>query len=69
MKIRIHIERGKTEPWLLFYATSPDIKGLLVAEPTRAALYAAVPKAIAALREASKLPSVGFDLEYEEDFI
>lgn len=41
--VRIKREEGKTG---LFYATSPDLKGLLVAEPTLDALDKAVPQAI-----------------------
>lgn len=44
--VRVRIEEGRTG---LFYATSPDLKGLLVAEPTLDALDAAVPLAIADL--------------------
>jgi hypothetical protein len=41
--VRIKVEEGKTG---LFYATSPDLKGLLVAEPTIDALDVAIPKVI-----------------------
>ncbi len=41
--LRIKVEEGKTG---LFYATSPDLKGLLVAEPTMDALEEAIPKVI-----------------------
>jgi hypothetical protein len=41
--VRIKCERGKAG---LFYATSPDLKGLLVAESTVDALQRAIPKAI-----------------------
>jgi hypothetical protein len=44
--VRVKIEEGKTG---LFYATSPDLKGLLVAEPTIDALDEAIPQAIAEL--------------------
>ena len=44
--VRVKIEEGKTG---LFFASSPDLKGLLVAEPTVDALYKAIPKAIADL--------------------
>jgi hypothetical protein len=47
--VRVRIEEGKTG---LFFATSPDLKGLLVAEPTIDALYVAVPKAIVDLYDA-----------------
>jgi hypothetical protein len=47
--VRIKIEEGKAG---LFYATSPDLKGLLVAEPTIDALDEAIPQAIAELYEA-----------------
>jgi hypothetical protein len=42
--LRVRVEEGKTG---LFYATSPDLKGLLVAEPTIDALEEAIPKVIA----------------------
>ena len=42
--VRVKIEEGKTG---LFYATSPDLKGLLVAEPTIEALEESIPKVIA----------------------
>ena len=41
--IRIDIEEGRAG---LFYATSPNLKGLLVAEDTREKLELAVPHAI-----------------------
>jgi hypothetical protein len=42
--VRIKVEEGKTG---LFYATSPDLKGLLVAEATMDDLEDAIPKVIA----------------------
>jgi hypothetical protein len=42
--VRVKVEEGKTG---LFYATSPDLKGLLVAEPTLDALDESIPKIIA----------------------
>jgi hypothetical protein len=44
--VRIRIDEGKAG---LFYATSPDLKGLLVAEPTIDELETEIPKAITAL--------------------
>lgn len=44
--IRVKVEEGKAG---LFYATSPDLKGLFVAEPTLDALDEAIPQAIAGL--------------------
>jgi hypothetical protein len=41
--VRIRYEEGKTG---LFYAVSPDLKGLLVAKPTMDALRDAIPDAI-----------------------
>ena len=41
--VRVEREQGRAG---LFYATSPDLKGLLVAEKTREALEKAIPKAI-----------------------
>ena len=49
-RIRVVCQEGKTG---LFYATSPDLKGLLVAEPSRAALEDAIPQAIEDLYRAS----------------
>ncbi len=52
MKAKIvHITVEKDESGLLF-ATSVDLKGLLVAKPTREALEAAIPVAITALYKA-----------------
>jgi hypothetical protein len=47
--VRVKREEGQTG---LFYATSPDLKGLLVAEPSLDALESAIPLAIAELYEA-----------------
>lgn len=47
--IRVRIETGREG---LLYATSPNLRGLLVAEPTRAELLRAIPQAIADLYEA-----------------
>jgi predicted RNase H-like HicB family nuclease len=47
--VRIKIEEGKTG---LFFATSPDLPGLLVAEPTIDELDQVIPQAIAELLEA-----------------
>jgi hypothetical protein len=47
---RIRIEEGKTG---LFYATSPDLRGLLVAEPTIDALEESIPKVIEDMYAAS----------------
>ena len=44
--VRVRTEEGRTG---LFYATSPDLQGLLVAEPTLDALEDAIPLAIADL--------------------
>jgi len=41
--VRLKYEEGKTG---LFYAVSPDLKGLLVAKPTMDALKEAIPGAI-----------------------
>jgi hypothetical protein len=50
--IRIKIMKGKTG---LFYATSPDLRGLLIAQPTLDALKDEIPLAIAALYQASDM--------------
>jgi hypothetical protein len=62
--VRIRREEGKTG---LFYATSPDLKGLLVAEPTLDALELAIPKAIADLYAASGTAVVVTRVEDEFD--
>jgi hypothetical protein len=41
--IRVKIEDGKTG---LFFATSPDLQGLLVGKPTLDELFEAIPQAI-----------------------
>jgi hypothetical protein len=46
--VHVKIREGKTG---LFYATSPELKGLLVAEPTIDALENAIPAAISDLYE------------------
>jgi hypothetical protein len=48
--IRVRIEEGKAG---LFYATSPDLRGLLVGKPTIDELFDTIPKAIADLHEAA----------------
>lgn len=48
--VRVRREEGKTG---LFYASSPDLQGLLVAEPTLDALDRAIPGAIQNLYRAS----------------
>lgn len=50
IEVRIEIERGRTS---LFYATSPDLTGLLVADPTWEAILASVPAAVANIQRAS----------------
>jgi len=44
--VRVKVEEGKAG---LFYATSPDLKGLLVAKPTLNELDEAIPRAISDL--------------------
>jgi hypothetical protein len=53
--IRVKIEQGKAG---LFYAISPDLPGLLVAEPTVDALNEAIPQAIADLYAAQDIEVV-----------
>jgi len=62
--VRVKIEEGRTG---LFYATSPDLKGLLVAEPDVDALDSAVPKAIADLYEASGVKVIVTKVEDDDD--
>ena len=59
--IRVEYKEGSTG---LIYATSPDLKGLLVAKPTMDELVAAVPEAIADLFAAA-----GVDEEVELLFL
>lgn len=47
--IRVEIEEGKTGLW---FGTSPDLRGLLVAEQSADAVRTAVPVAIAELERA-----------------
>jgi hypothetical protein len=41
--VRVRIEQGREG---LFYATSPDLRGLLVAKPDLESLYQSIPQAI-----------------------
>ena len=47
-KLTINIERGDAG---LYYATSPEYKGLLVAKPTLDEVFARLPGAITEIRE------------------
>jgi hypothetical protein len=47
--VRVKIEEGNSG---LFFATSPDLKGLLAAEPTIDTLHTAIAKSISDLYEA-----------------
>jgi hypothetical protein len=61
----LRIEEGKTG---LYYATSPNVPGLLVAEPTLESLKTAIPSAIAALFAAQGLIVIVSEVEpYEAD--
>src|SRR5579863_6140917 len=62
--VRVKREEGKTG---LFYATSPDLKGLLVAEPTLDALENAIPQAITDLFAACGVSVVVTRVESDED--
>jgi hypothetical protein len=53
--VRVKVKEGKTG---LFFATSPDLKGLLVAEPTLDVLRRAIPNAISAMYAACGVPVV-----------
>lgn len=65
--IRVKIEHGDAGLW---YATSPDIKGLLVAKKTRDACVGAVPDAVRDLAEAAGEPRPGdIELDIQEDFL
>jgi hypothetical protein len=63
--IRVKIEEGKTG---LFYATSPDLRGLLVAKPTVDDLFEAVPQAIADLYAAKGVKVVVTSAKDTSDF-
>jgi hypothetical protein len=62
--VRITCEKGKTG---LFYATSPDLRGLLVAEATVEALTEAIPKAIQEMYAASGVEVVVSPVEEPEE--
>lgn len=62
--VRIKIEEGKKG---LLYATSPDLTGLLVAEPTLDGLERAIPKAISDLFEACGLKVVVTKADHRQD--
>ncbi len=62
--VRVSIEEGKTG---LFYATSPDLRGLLVAEETLDALDEAIPKAIADLYEAIGMSVIVSKVKEDDD--
>jgi hypothetical protein len=62
--VRIKVEKGKEG---LFYATSPSLKGLLVAEPTLEALDEAIPSAVADLYLACGVKVIVTRIEHEDD--
>ena len=64
--VRVKREEGKTG---LFYATSPDMKGLLVAEPTLDALERAIPQAITDLYAACGTKVVVTRVDEQEDHL
>ncbi len=51
--VRVKIEQGREG---LFYGTSPDLRGLLIAERTRADVEAAIPTAIEEMYAACDTP-------------
>jgi len=53
--VRVKIEQGKAG---LFYATSPDLRGLLVAAPDLEALFGAIPQEITDLYAAKGMKVV-----------
>jgi hypothetical protein len=55
---KIYRVKIEDDPVGLFYATSPDLRGLLVARPTVGGLYEAILEAIAALVQAGEHRSV-----------
>ena len=62
--VRVKIEEGRSG---LFFATSPDLKGLLAAEPTVDGLHMAIPQAIANLYEACGISVVVSMLDGGDD--
>ena len=62
--IHIRVREGKAG---LFYATSAELKGLLVAEPSLDALEEALPAAISEMYEACGLRVVVTKLEDDEE--
>lgn len=62
--IRIRVEE---DPVGLFYATSPDLPGLLVAKPTFGELEADIPRAIAELYAVCGVEVVVSKLEDQDD--
>ncbi len=64
--VRIRVTESKTG---LFIATSPDLKGLLVAEPTFDALEAAIPDSIREMYAAYDLDVIVSRAERGEDSI
>ena len=62
--VRVKREEGKTG---LFYATSPDLRGLLVAEPTLDALERAIPQVIVDLYAAVGVAIVVTRLDEDVD--
>jgi hypothetical protein len=62
--VRVKVEMGKAG---LLYATSPDLRGLLVAEPTLEALQASIPTAVADLYAACGADVVVTMLDSQSD--
>lgn len=62
--VRVSVEKGKAG---LFYATSPDLKGLLVAEPTLDAFENSIPTAITDLYAACGVRVVVTKAEDKQD--
>lgn len=62
--VRVFVERGQEG---LFYATSPDLKGLLVAEKTVDALWESVPATIKAMYAACDVNVEVCEAEKEAD--
>lgn len=62
--VRVEVEKGREG---LFYATSPDLKGLLVASQTMEGLKAEIPIAIEEMFEASDAPVKVTELENDGD--
>ena len=63
--VRVTVEQGRAG---LFYARSPDLKGLLVANATVEGLRAEIPVAIGEMFEACDTPVTVTEIDNGDDF-